>query len=399
MKKRVFTLFLALIMMISVVNPVLATETSKEQGPEKVQWLINKGWVKGRGNSLDLDKTITRAEVTKMVALVENYEQEANNAKSTQGSFTDVGIDHWANAYINVAANKGYVMGYPDKTFKPENPITNAEIMTILVKLHPEWKVSLTEGKVWPTAEVNFAKNSNILKDINNLDGKNNENAIRQDVFEMIYNLCQEKIRITVKNAEKQVSVKKDTKPSASNWWWNNDRVAEREYAVRFYDINKTQIYSEYVYEGDRVLSINAPKVDGFNFEGWMDRNSGKYFDFNDRVYRDIDLIAKYSTGISEIKPSQPIPEEPKPEEPKPEEPKPSETDKQIEEAANAQLKERIEKAKEALEKKNNEPAKAAEELKKAIAKAEKVLSEGNVEAKTNEITTLNDARRKYLDI
>ena len=45
----------------------------------------------------------------------------------------------------------------------------------------------------------NFCKNSNILKGINNLDGKNNENAIRQDVFEMIYNLCQERIRLTVK--------------------------------------------------------------------------------------------------------------------------------------------------------------------------------------------------------
>ena len=158
MKKKIFTLILILSMMISVVNPVLATEVSKQQVPEKVQWLINKGWVKGRGNGLDLDKTITRDEVTKMVALVADYEQEANNAKSTQGSFTDVDPAHWANGYINVATNKGYIMGYPDKTFKPENPITNAEIMTILVKLHPEWKTSLTEGKVWPTAEVTFAK-------------------------------------------------------------------------------------------------------------------------------------------------------------------------------------------------------------------------------------------------
>ncbi|WP_455258712.1 PEGA domain-containing protein, partial [Peptoniphilus asaccharolyticus] len=78
---------------------------------------------------------------------------------------------------------------------------------------------------------------------------------------------------------------------------------------------------------------------------------------------------------------------------------KEKELNKQIEEAANAQLKERIEKAKKALKENNNEPAKAAEKLKTAIAKAEKVLSEGNVEAKTNEITTLNDARRKYLNI
>ncbi|EGY80283.1 S-layer homology domain-containing protein [Peptoniphilus indolicus] len=459
MKKKIFTLFLTLVMMISIANPVLATETSKEQIPEKVQWLINKGWVKGRGNGLDLDKTITRAEVAKMAALISNYEKEADNAKGTQGSFTDVNVEHWANGYINVATTKGYVNGYPDKTFKPENPITNAEIITILSKLHPEWKTSLTEGKIWPTAEVNFAKTNNILKDIKNLDGKNDKNATRQDVFEMIYNLCQEKIRLTVKNAEKQLSVKESTKPSAINWWWNNGYLANREYAVRFYDINKAQLYTKYVYEGDRVSSINAPEVDGYKFEGWMDRDTGKYFEFNDRVYRDIDLIAKYSTDMAKIKPVEPKPVEPKPVEPKPVEPKPAEPkpaepkpaepkpvepkpaepkpvepkpvepkpvepkpvepkpvdpkpvepkpvepkpgelDKQIEAEANAQLKETIEKAKNALEENKNEPQKAAEELKKAIAKAEKVLSEGNVEAKTNEITTLNDARIKYLNI
>ena len=288
---------------------------------------------------------------------------------------------------------------------------------------------------------------------------KNNENAIRQDVFEMIYNLCQERIRLTVKNAEKQVGVKENTKPSTINWWWNNGYLVNREYVVRFYDINKTQIYTKYVAEGDRVLNINAPKVDGFNFEGWADRNTGKYFDFNDRVYRDIDLIAKYSTDMAKIKPAEPKPVEPKPVEPKPVEPKPvepkpvepkpvepkpvepkpvepkpvepkpvepkpvepkpvepkpvepkpvepkpvepkpGELDKQIEAEANTQLKETIEKAKKALKENNNEPAKAAEELKTAIAKAEKILSEGNVEAKTNETTTLNDARIKYLNI
>ncbi|MDY2987495.1 MAG: S-layer homology domain-containing protein [Peptoniphilus sp.] len=399
MKKKIFTLFLTLVMMISIANPVLATETSKEQIPEKVQWLINKGWVKGRGNGLNLDKTITRAEVAKMAALISNYEKEADNAKGTQGSFTDVNVEHWANGYINVATTKGYVNGYPDKTFNPENPITNAEIITILSKLHPEWKTSLTEGKIWPTAEVNFAKTNNILKDIKNLDGKNDKNATRQDVFEMIYNLCQEKIRLTVKNAEKQLSVKESTKPSAINWWWNNGYLANREYAVRFYDINKAQLYTKYVYEGDRVSSINAPEVDGYKFEGWMDRDTGKYFEFNDRVYRDIDLIAKYSTDMAKIKPVEPKPVEPKPVEPKPVEPKPGELEKQIEEEANAQLKETIEKAKNALEENKNEPQKAAEELKKAIAKAEKVLSEGNVEAKTNETTTLNDARIKYLNI
>jgi hypothetical protein len=42
--------------------------------------------------------------------------------------------DHWAAASIQTAISKGYVDGYPDDTFKPDDPISHAEFITMLSK-------------------------------------------------------------------------------------------------------------------------------------------------------------------------------------------------------------------------------------------------------------------------
>jgi N-acetylmuramoyl-L-alanine amidase len=39
---------------------------------------------------------------------------------------------HWAQTYIEKAVNAGYMTGYPDGSFKPENPITRAEFCRVL---------------------------------------------------------------------------------------------------------------------------------------------------------------------------------------------------------------------------------------------------------------------------
>ncbi|AOQ23301.1 hypothetical protein MTAT_18330 [Moorella thermoacetica] len=46
--------------------------------------------------------------------------------------FTDI-QNHWAKDYILSFANKGFVKGYPDQTFKPDRPISRAEFTSILL--------------------------------------------------------------------------------------------------------------------------------------------------------------------------------------------------------------------------------------------------------------------------
>ena len=52
-----------------------------------------------------------------------------------KNQFTDLDETHWAYKEILALTNNGLIEGYPDKTYKPENNITRAEVMTVINKL------------------------------------------------------------------------------------------------------------------------------------------------------------------------------------------------------------------------------------------------------------------------
>jgi len=68
---------------------------------------------------------ITRAE---FAAIATRFD---NNGDKTPVNFTDI-IGHWAEGEITVAANHGWVSGYGDDTFRPQNQITRAETMSLV---------------------------------------------------------------------------------------------------------------------------------------------------------------------------------------------------------------------------------------------------------------------------
>ena len=46
--------------------------------------------------------------------------------------------DHWAADMIDIAVNNGWVNGYPDNTFRPDNTLTRADFVTLLARLSGE---------------------------------------------------------------------------------------------------------------------------------------------------------------------------------------------------------------------------------------------------------------------
>lgn len=77
--------------------------------------------------------TIIRSEVAKMAVHAMGFENAAENAKGMK-NFDDVSADHWANGYINLANSQGLVVGDGDGNFRPNDPISYAEAMVIMVK-------------------------------------------------------------------------------------------------------------------------------------------------------------------------------------------------------------------------------------------------------------------------
>ncbi len=74
------------------------------------------------------DRATTRAEVAQII-----YNLATSRDAVTAGMvFTDVPVNHSAKVAIDYVSSKGYMRGYPDGSFKPNNTITRAEICVVL---------------------------------------------------------------------------------------------------------------------------------------------------------------------------------------------------------------------------------------------------------------------------
>ncbi len=74
------------------------------------------------------ENQITRAE---FAAVASRF---IKNKKSI-GGFSDVSNEFWARESIEYVKAEGWITGYPDGTFKPEQPITRAEVVSIVNKM------------------------------------------------------------------------------------------------------------------------------------------------------------------------------------------------------------------------------------------------------------------------
>ncbi len=73
------------------------------------------------------EANITRGEFAKIiVSATESLDIEATV------SFSDVKVENWYYFYVASAYKKGYITGYPDGTFRPDDYITRADICTIV---------------------------------------------------------------------------------------------------------------------------------------------------------------------------------------------------------------------------------------------------------------------------
>ncbi len=92
--------------------------------------LNKQGIINGTGeNRFEPKRAITRAEAVAMV--VKAYKPLPVNTVQTK-RFRDVPNGHWVSDAVARAVHQGWIKGFPDGTFRPEQPITRAEMAFIL---------------------------------------------------------------------------------------------------------------------------------------------------------------------------------------------------------------------------------------------------------------------------
>ena len=113
-----------------------------------VSTLSKMGIIKGyEDGSFKPNDPISRAE---FAAIAARFDPDGDKTPAT---FADV-TSHWAKDEISIAANHGWIKGYEDGSFKPDQKITRAETMTLVnrvLKRLPETKDDLHKDmKTWP---------------------------------------------------------------------------------------------------------------------------------------------------------------------------------------------------------------------------------------------------------
>lgn len=112
-----------------------------------ISTLANAGIISGyKEGTFKPGQTITRAEFAAIASRFDSVSENVTNP------FTDT-EGHWAEQLISNAADKGWVGGYPDSTFRPSNAITRAEAMTLINKVlnrEVDKEGLLADAKQWP---------------------------------------------------------------------------------------------------------------------------------------------------------------------------------------------------------------------------------------------------------
>ena len=167
--KKITALFLALTLMASMFTVTAFADVTFNDVDENTAFyeaimdLVDQGVINGYNNedgttSFKPEATITRAEFTKML-IAASVSPSALTATTTTYSDVATGENaHWALSYIAYASQAKIINGYEDGTFRPENPVTFAEAVKMIVcslgyteavvgKSDPWYEVYLTTGK------------------------------------------------------------------------------------------------------------------------------------------------------------------------------------------------------------------------------------------------------------
>ena len=174
----------------SVANGTVTANPRNAVKGEKVTLTIkaNQGYVldnltvkDANGNTLTLTKVNDTTYTFLMPDCAVTVDASFKLADGTEISFSDVASDYTFYNDIMWVAGKGYMKGYDDGTFRPNNNTTRQALWMVLARIDGANPSSMTAARTW-------AMNSNVS------DGTNPTNPMsRQQMVTMLYRYAQMK--------------------------------------------------------------------------------------------------------------------------------------------------------------------------------------------------------------
>ena len=182
MKKRLLSGLLAVLMLLALFPAALAASPAEEEAAQALAALDIM--VGGENGDLMLDRSVTRAEFTKMTVAASVY-GDGVGSETTVSPYPDVPYTHWAASYIQTAVQAGYITGYLDGTFRPNNTITLAEGVTMVLRLLGYQNSDFSGA--YPSGQMALYKTLKLDEGVTATS--NSSTLTRRDALYLFYNL------------------------------------------------------------------------------------------------------------------------------------------------------------------------------------------------------------------
>lgn len=181
MKQRLLSGLLALVLVLGLAPAALAAAPTEDEAAQALAALDIM--VGDQNGDLALDRTITRAEFTKLAVAASSSRDTVGDTVAVK-PYPDVPQTHWAAPYIKAAVDLGLVQGDLRGYFNPDRTITLAEGVTVILRLLG-YEDSQFTG-VWPSGQMAQYRALDLDEGISL--GQNG-NMTRRDAMYLFYNL------------------------------------------------------------------------------------------------------------------------------------------------------------------------------------------------------------------
>lgn len=273
--KRLISTAVAFVMAASVMSTAFAAIPSDVAGTEYEEAAQVLGVLDIMVGDKDTgtfrpDDTIIRSEGAR-VAISALGLQEVAEVTNGATKYPDVVSNHWANGYINVATDQGMVIGDDVGTFRPDDTISYAEMVTIMIRALGYEKMAESKGG-YPTGYLVTASNIGLTK---NVPGNGDEGITRGKVARLVFN------GLTIKLME-QVGYGSDVKYEVVDKtllydYLDVEKITDQVKAVGSSAINgDSNLKDSQIQIGDKIYNIanaDVREILGFNVDAYVEKD------------------------------------------------------------------------------------------------------------------------------
>ena len=176
-------------------------------------------------------------------------------------AYVDLNSTSWATPAIEEMAKMGYIGGYEDGTFKPSKEITRAELLTIINKMNnftEETEISFSDvsSSNWAYREIKKAVAAGYVSGFGDNTFKPNENVTREQIAVMLNNLYEletkeeniniadlEEVSFWAKEAVKNVVSNKIMSGYSDGTFGGKRRITRAEGVVALHNVSDSNIF------------------------------------------------------------------------------------------------------------------------------------------------------------